>query len=366
MANQSSSTRRDFLSGKAAGQAAANAVERAADKVAGLADDLFPEQQPSKPLPPSYVLTLQRQAMACDFEIRINARREQENSETAAAMMALDLVDQLESQLTVYRDTSEIIEINRRAADELANQWIEVEPQLFKLLEYADQLYRDTEGAFDLTGGPLAKVWGFFYRQGRMPTEEEISTARKQIGWEKVGLDSSTQRIRFDGPGVEINVNSLGKGYALDRAAAVLQQNGVENFLFHGGRSTLLARGNRAGEQGWTAGLRHPLRPKERLAQFQLQNEALSTSGSATQSFRYRDKRYGHLIDPRTGWPTEGIYSATVIAPSATEADALSTALYVMGAAAAEEFCGSRPEIKALLVLPTECEGKVDVRRINL
>jgi len=349
-------------------------MERTADRVGEMAQGLLPATEKGDSPEAHYVVKLGRRAMACDFEIRLNAGSQQESSDTPAAMAALDLIEQLEAQLTVYRETSEILEINRRAADGRGSEWIEVEPQLFKMLEYADQLYRETNGAFDLTGGPLSKVWGFHDRRGRRPTEKEIETAYERVGWDKVELNRDTQQIRFREPGVEINVNSLGKGYALDRAAELLQQAGVEDYLFHGGRSTLLAHGDRDSEQGWTVGIRHPLRPQERIARFSLQNQALSTSGSATQSFRHRDRRYGHLIDPRTGWPTEGIYSATVIAPTAMEADALSTAFYVMGADAAEAYveayveayCAARPPLQAMLVLPTRIEGEVDVRRFNL
>ena len=360
MGKRSESTRREFLSGQAAGRAVTDAIEDAAAQFQDFVCELFPPSEQAEATGNGYVLTFQRRAMACDFEIRMNADKSADDP-NSAALAALDEVDRLESQLTVYRDSSEVQTINQRAADD----WVDVEAGLFELLEYSGQLHQLTGGAFDITGGPLSKVWGFFERSGRMPTEEEIANAMSQVGWQHVELDSAEQRIRINQPETEINLNSCGKGYALDCAGDLLFDHGVTDFLFHGGRSTLLASGCRAGREGWTVNLRHPLRPKLRIASFLLKDQALSTSGSATQSFLHRGRRYGHLIDPRTGWPAEGLLSATVVAPTATEADALSTAFYVMGVEATQQFCANRPEIKALLVSPSERNGEVDVTPIN-
>lgn len=310
----------------------------------------------------AYLLTVGRRLMACQFEARFNSSREQ--NDTGAAMAALDLIEQLEDQLTIYRPHSEVMEINRRAARDP----VEVEARLYALLELAGEIHAASGGAFDITSGPLSRAWGFSRREGRLPSEEEIAKALLNVGWEKVSLDRERRTVAFTHEGVEINLNSIGKGYALDRAAGLLLESGTNDFVFHGGRSTLVASGNNANEArgGWKAGLRHPLRPQLRIAEFTLRNEALSTSGSATQHFRHRGKSYGHLIDPRTGWPAEGLHSATVIAPTGAEADALSTAFYVMGNQAVEKFCDSRPHIRALLIAPGEKPGFVALCAYNL
>ena len=149
-------------------------------------------------------------------------------------------------------------------------------------------------------------------------------------------MSSSTLRqhtIAFRQAGMSINFNSMGKGYALDRMAELLAANDVGDFLLQGGKSSVLARGDQPGssETGWLVGVRHPLRPDERMAELVLHDQALSTSGAGTQFFIRRGQRYGHILDPRTGRPAEGLYSATVIAPTAAEAEGLSTAFYVMG-----------------------------------
>jgi thiamine biosynthesis lipoprotein len=181
-----------------------------------------------------------------------------------------------------------------------------------------------------------------------------------------VALDAARQTVAFRRPGMSINFNSMGKGYALDRAAELLAANGVDDFLLQGGKSSVLARGDQPGsdEAGWRVGVRHPLRANERMAELVLHNQALSTSGAGTQFFIRRGMRYGHILDPRTGRPAEGLFSATVIAPTAAEAEGLSTAFYVMGPEQAAEYCAARPEIAALLVAPGDRDG--DARLIAL
>ncbi len=389
MPEPTKTTRRDFLQGR-------SAVEALGDAVIGS----------PQPLPPpvggargsSYLQSFSREAMACEFEILLphsspHAPREESITRSVMptmadhALAALDLVDQLEAQLTVYRDTSELLAINRLAGRDA----VPVEPRLFDLLVRAVELHLATGGAFDITAGPLSKVWGFYRRQGRMPGAEEVARALALVGSQQLELDRQQRTIRFRHPGMELNLGAIGKGYALDRAAESLAAAGVKDFAIHGGNSSVIVRGNRILDfglpildsqsitaqskiqnpkskipSGWSIALRHPLRPDVRLAEFRLQNQALGTSGSGTQFFHYQGKRYGHILDPRTGWPADQVLSATVIAPTAEQADALSTALYVMGVEAAREFCGARPEVGAILVMHGERAGTVALHPLNL
>ncbi|MEQ8848664.1 FAD:protein FMN transferase [Botrimarina sp.] len=342
-------SRRDFLRGKAALSEAAGAIESAVDAVLGdptPAARLAGGQSPETARAAWRVLTLTRRAMACDFALRLCVSRDQ--NDTAAGMAAMDLVERLEDQLTIYRDQSELIALNRRAAED----WVEVEPRLFALLETCDRLHRDTEGAFDPTGGPLSRVWGFHRREGRLPSPSEIDAARGLVGWNHVRLDPVRRAVRFELPGLEINVNSIGKGYALDRAGELLAGRGVTDWMMHGGRSTLLGRGRNlvAGINGWLAGIPNPVDPSQRLDVLTLEDQALSTSGAGTQFFEHEGRRYGHVIDPRTGQPAEGLWSASVVAPTAAEADALSTAAYVLGVEGTRRLCRRRPGATALMV----------------
>jgi len=295
--------------------------------------------------------------MACEFEVQFATGRDDAAMEHALA--ALDLVESLESQMTIYRDDSEVVRINREAAQ----RPVPVEARLFDLFRQAEKVYQDTGGAFDITSGPLSAVWGFSRREGRIPSKEKLAAARQLVGMQHVLLDPQQGTIAFRRKGISVNLNSIGKGYALDRMAELLTLNLMDDYLLHGGKSSVLARGNQPGnhEGGWLIGLRHPLRPTERLAEFRLRNQALSTSGSGTQFFIRGGRRYGHILDPRTGCPADKLYSATVVAPTAAEADALSTAFYVMGPEDVQQYCAKRPNVAALLVAPTDREGDVDL-----
>ena len=307
-----------------------------------------------------------RRAMACDWEVLLNAGQYADGVELSVA--ALDLVDQLESQLTVYRDTSEVSRLNRTAAAAP----MPVEPRLFELLTLARLLHERTGGAYDITSGPLSKAWGFFRRAGSVPTDADLAAARALVGSEKLELASQQRTMRFALPGMEINLGSIGKGYALDRVAEQLEASGVSEFMLHGGRSSILARGSRSlvGDHGWWVGICDPLRPTRRIAEIRLKNAALATSGSGTQFFYHEGRRLGHILDPRTGRPAEGMLSATVIARTGAEADALSTAFYVLGPAAALDYChhhsSAHGGLAAVLQYAGEKSGSTEIATFGL
>lgn len=351
MSQERPTNRRQFFQGKSAAEALSSRVHGLLSEADSNAPGPGPppEQLSAIPAEP-YLVQVSRRAMACEFEVIVNAGQYADAADYAIA--ALDLVEQLESQLTVYRDTSEISAINRQAA----NGWIDVEPRLFKLLMLAAQLHRETDGAFDITAGPLARAWGFFQRKGGIPSQQALAEALACVGMGQVAFTESSA-IRFAQPGVEINLGAIGKGYALDRAAELLAAGGVHDFLLHGGQSSVLARGSKAGGEGWVVGLRDPLRIHHRLAEITLRDRALGTSGTAVQFFRHAGRRYGHILDPRTGWPVEGVLSATAIAATAAQADALATAFYVLGVEQSMAYCDAHPGIGAILVGGSEATG---------
>ncbi len=355
------SSRRDFLRGKAAARAVADLARQA---VSAPGADAWPADADEE----AYLVRIGRRAMATQFEVFLNAG--QHEGGTEAALEALDRVDALEDQMSVFRATSEISRLNRRGADGP----VEVEPRLFELLELAIRLHAETDGAFDVTSGPLWRAWGFARRAGRIPSDEELAEAIEHVGSHLVELDAAYRTVRFRRPGVELNLGSIGKGYALDRCAESLVESGVGDFLLHGGRSSVLARGSRkpirpspdAPPVGWVVGVPDPTRRDRRLAELRVEDRALATSGTQTQYFRHQGRRYGHILDPRTGQPAEGLLSATVVAPSGAEADALSTAFYVMGPDKALEHCQSRPDLGAVLVCPADRPAGLEVRSVGL
>ena len=340
------STRREFLQGKAAADALADVGRSGAS----------PSELP-EPRGDAYLVKVARRAMACQFEVFLNAGQYAFDTQTALA--ALDLVDRLEDQLSVYREHSEISRLNRRADDEA----MAVEPRLFALLEKALQIHAETAGAYDITAGPLSRVWGFMHRAGAIPTPEALAAARQCVGSQWVRLDPDAVTARFMKEGIEINLGSIGKGYALDRCAEVLEAAGIHDFLLHGGNSSVLARGTHGGlasEQGWRVGVRNPLRPDRRFGELLLHDRALATSGSGTQFFMHDGRRYGHILDPRSGWPADGVLTTSVLAPTAAEADALSTAFYVMGPSVTQQYCQHHEYVSAVMLCPGKRAGSIE------
>jgi thiamine biosynthesis lipoprotein len=356
MSRKSKATRREFIKGQAA-----------IDAISDLPNELDPADHQTAPAAAgdaSYLVQVARDAMACEFQVLLNAG--QYPGAVEAALKALDRVEAVEDQLTAYRPYSEISKLNLSAfeADFAA------ESGLFNLLKLAQCLSEETGGAFDVTAGALAKTWGFHRREGRLPSKDAIQETLQSIGSNWLELDAANQTVRFRRAGLEINLGGIGKGYALDRAAEHLDVAGVDDYLIHGGQSSVLARGSRwagqAAQRGWRVAIRNPLRQQQRLAEVWLHDRALGTSGSGNQFFHFAGKRYGHVIDPRTGYPADEILSATVLAPTATLADALATAFFVMGVKQTIEFCQARSELAVLLACPGTRDGSLVVHTEGL
>ena len=284
-------------------------------------------------------IRVSRPAMACVFEATLAS---EDSSSVPAARAALDVVDAIEDQLTIFRDTSTVADLNRRAAIEP----VAVGQALFDLLLECVALHRETGGAFDLTSTPLSRCWGFLERDGRLPSPGAIEETRTKVGFDAVILDAGTRTVRFDRRGIELNFGAIGKGYALDRAAARMRATGVSRALLSAGRSSLLALGGKDGR--WAIDLVSP-RIDRPFARVRLCDAALGTSGAGEQFVIVDGVRYGHVIDPRSGRPASGMVSATVITQNAATADALSTAFLVGGIELARRYCADHANVMALM-----------------
>ena len=269
---------------------------------------------------------ISHRAMATDF---VAILPDENPEQIELTVDALEELNHIESRLTIYQPESEISLVNRFAA----KHPVPVSWSTFRLLERSMEWSRRTEGAFDITAGPLVDAWGFSKRQGRKPTRKEIDTARERVGYEKIELDSAKQTVRFNEAGMSMNLGAIGKGFALDQIASQLRERGVVDFLLHGGNSSVIASGNQLADdpKGWAIGLSHPTKPGHRLTGLWLKDQALGTSGSGKQFFHHRGRRYGHVIDPRSGFPAGDLQSLTTITSSATDADACATGLFVAG-----------------------------------
>ena len=309
--------------------------------------NVSPPQIASEPV---QLLSVSRSAMAADFEFEFSSVAYPQG--TAAALDALDRVQILERKLSVFISESEVEYINRIAAFDP----IHVDDELFDLIQFCLKLNDETDGAFDITNTPLWKLWGFARRQTRFPSEQEIDEALQNVGSKFVELNENEKTIRFTKPGIQLNFGCIGKGLALDLASPIPESHGVNDFQFHGGMSSVLARGDFNKSQqsnGWTIGVAHPMYHERRLAEITLRNQSLGTSGTQKQFFIHKGRRFGHIFDPRTGYPTEKTLMITVIADTAAEADALSTAFFVMTPDDVEKYRSTHAGISVLMVLAT-------------
>ncbi len=339
--------RRDFLQPRRLARSAVGILDAAG------ALPSFPEESTVE-TQEATLLRFARQAMATSFEILFPFGVEQAQQ---AAMDALDEVDLIEDQLTVYRDNSEVSQLNRQAHESP----VPVERSLFDLLQLCAEIHEATEGAFDITTGALSKAWGFYRRCGRVPSETERNEVLKKVGMSHVALEEEQRTVQFLKPGLEMNLGSIGKGFALDCAGNLLRQRwGLPDAILHSGRSSVLALGNEPGKRrGWLVGLSHPRYPEKHVAHLRLRNKALGTSSATFQNLEYEGNLLGHILDPRTGWPAEGLASASVVAPTAAVADALATAFFILGIDKTREFCTAYPHIGAILLPDSERDAPV-------
>jgi thiamine biosynthesis lipoprotein len=275
--------------------------------------------------------------MACRFEVTLPMSTQ---CGVSIATEALDEVEAIEKQLSVFKEESAVSLLNRSAA----SRAVRVDRSLFDLLSLCKELHDETEGAFDITSGPLTRCWGFLTREGRLPSDEEIARTKALAGSDKIVLDSSASAVQFKRQGVEMNLGSIGKGHALDVASEHFRR-GNEPVLLSAGGSSFLATGS-----PWLVGIRHPRAKQKRLASVRLRECAMSTSGSEEQFFERGGRRFGHIIDSRTGWPAEKVTSVTVVADSAAHSDALATAFFVGGRELAGRYCEKHRNVLAIML----------------
>lgn len=310
-------------------------------------------------------VTVAREAMATRFEVLLHGGDPAQLR--AAGEQALDEIDRLEAQLSVYRPTSEIARVNRHAAD----RPVRVSPPVLRLLERAQRLWAETGGAFDPTVGPLVRCWGFMEGTGRMADPRELEAARACVGMDLVDLDVAGGTVRYRRPGVMLDLGAIGKGYAIDCAVECLREAGVTSGLVHGGTSSVAALGAPPDAPEWRVGIedRDPVHgglgrtqrggsePGALLAEVSLRDACLGVSAVWGRHFAVGGRVLGHVLDPRLGRPVEGALMAAVATAEATEADALSTALLVRGEPGFSELSQSRPGLRQMLVLVADPGG---------
>ncbi len=258
-----------------------------------------------------------------------------------ACAAAFERIAALDSCMSDYRQNSELMQLCAKPA----NKPITISKELLKVLQVSEQLSKQSKGKFDITVGPLVRLWRAARKSGKMPSREEIEKARKVVGWRLVKLDSNHSTATLKVPGMRLDLGAIGKGFADDEAQAVLKAHGIRSALVEMG-GDIVVSDPPPGTDGWVvrvpnAGLNH------KAIDMHLSNCAVSTSGDAEQFVVIGGKRFSHVVDPATGYALTNGVEATVIAKAGLISDPLSTALTMLSKRDQQKMLKSHPGTKA-------------------
>jgi thiamine biosynthesis lipoprotein len=245
----------------------------------------------------------------------------------SAVAQGLEEARRLDEMLSNYKPDSEWSQMNSQAADHP----FRASSELFNLLSACLEYSRQSEGTFDISVGPLMKLWGFYKGTGHLPHRAEVRGALSLVGYGNVVLEASNHRVRFAKRGVELDPGGIGKGYAVDRIAQILKGDGVQHALISGGGSSIYAIGAPPDGQGWKVDIKNPRDPSKPVESVFLMDESMSTSGTYEQFFRAEGRLFSHIMDPRTGYPAQGMLSVSVITPQTIDSEAWAKPYYILG-----------------------------------
>lgn len=257
---------------------------------------------------------------------------------------AFDEMSRLESLMSTHLPDSEISKLNQQAG----KGYTRLSPEVLNVLQSAIVWGQQTGGAFDISIGPLVKLWRFEDEKPTVPSPALIQQAVQAVDYKNIHIDDVM--VRLNKPGMELHLGAIAKGYAVDRAMAVLKNNGIQNAMINAG-GDLTVIGTRALNKPWKIGLQHPRKPEQLIASFNLAEGSVATSGDYQRYFLHDKKRYHHILNPDNGKPARGLISATVITAKTMDADALATGVFVMGAEKGMQLIESLAGAEAMLIL---------------
>jgi thiamine biosynthesis lipoprotein len=265
-------------------------------------------------------------AMGSTYSVELYGRDRARLEEAADA--ALDEAKRLDGLLSNYKPDSEWSRVNQGAAQGP----VKVSPELFQLFSACLTYSRESEGSFDISVGPLMKVWGFYKGTGHLPHAAEVAAAMTKVGYGHVRLDARAQTVAFDRAGVELDPGGIGKGYAVDRMTDVLRRKGIGIALVAGSGSSIYGMGAPpSSPEGWPVDIRDPWTHEKTVATVYLKDMSMSTSGSYEKFFRAEGKIYAHIMDPRTGYPAAGSVAVSVVSPRTIDSEAWAKPYFVNG-----------------------------------
>ena len=286
--------------------------------------------------------------------VQIAARGADEAYRQAAIEESFAAIQEVDRLMSNYRDDSELARVNARAAAEA----VKVSDPLFAVLQAAQEVSARSQGAFDVTVGPLVKLWGFHDRKPHVPTPEELAAVKPLISYRNLVLDPAARTVRFTRPGTEIDLGGIAKGFAVELAGGVMRRRGLSAFIDAGGNQYMVGRP--ANKGAWTLGIKDPEAPEHLLGTVEVDEGSVSTSAQGTNFLIANGRKYGHILDPRTLEPAADRLSVTVVAKDATLADALSKVGFLLGPTKALAVIESFPGASAVIFF-RNAKGELDL-----
>jgi FAD:protein FMN transferase len=272
------------------------------------------------------------EAMGTTFTIEMYGA--DRTSMDSAANDAFAEVHRLDLLLSNYIPNSELSILNQRAAEAP----VKISSELFDLLKVCMDYSRQSEGTFDITVGPLMKVWGFYKDSGHLASPDRVRSAMQDVGWRNVSLDPATLSVRFRTRGVNLDLGGVGKGYAVDRMVQILKRDGIRSALVSAGGSSIYGIGAPPDDpNGWSIRIRDPRNEENTAGHVDLKDASISTSGGYEKFFWADGKLYSHIMDPRTGFPAEGMLSVSIVAPQTLDSEIWAKPYYILGRAWTEQ-----------------------------
>lgn len=294
--------------------------------------------------------TVKQTRMQMGTRVEITAEGKNRALVAARVEAAFGEIDRLEALMSSFKPESEVSRINRAAGTAA----VAVSPEVFEVIARSLEISRASGGAFDISFAPLGDLWkDSGVEPVRVPEPAAVAAKLKLVGWSRVRLDPAARTVFLPERGMEIGLGGIAKGYIVDQALKVLQVEGVD-------RALVAASGDmrsfaRPGQRAWKVGIQDPARRDRLLGELEMSNQAVSTSGQYERFIVIAGRRYGHILDPHSGWPAAGCRTVTVLAGEAWEADALATTAFVLGQARGMELLRSRPGVEGMIV---DAEGR--------
>jgi thiamine biosynthesis lipoprotein len=274
-----------------------------------------------------------------------------DNEEAAnkAALQAFQEIKKIEALMSPWLESSDVTRINRSAGDE----WVRVSPETMEVIKKAQEISKLSEGGFDVTVGPLVELWRRAREKKIPPSAEEVKERINLVNFKNIEVDREG-KICLKKKGMAIDLGGIAKGYGVDRAFDVLRSLGYKNLIVNAGGD--LRAGGRKNNEPWSIGIQDPMEPQKILTRISVSDSAVGTSGDYEKFFSYQGKRYHHIFNPRDGFPADGCQSVTIVTEDCITADALATAIFVLGPEKGYALCRKIDGVGCLIV---DKEGKI-------